>query len=148
MAAPIKKQLLAAIETTLGELKTAGLIRTLKVSRFQGVTNAPCPYVHVMAGEETNITEVEDFRGYTLQFTLQVSILLDGYQNNEGLLRDLESLIQVKLETDLTAGGLAMSVLYLGDVPFTSTERENAGGNELHYQVTYRRAKADPAAGY
>ncbi len=148
MADSIKKRLLATIETTLGELKTANLIRTLKVSRFQGVTAAPCPYIHAMAGEEVNLEDAEDFRGYTLQFPLHISILIDCYQTNEDILRDLEQAVQVKIETDLTVGGLAMSVLYMGDVPFTSLERENAGGNELRYLVTYRRAKADPSSGY
>jgi len=144
----IRQQLIAQVLTLLQPLKDAGTIRGLASSRFPAtVDEKPSPYVHVMHPDEEVIDQTLG-HGYTVEFDLQIAILVKTYRNQEALLEDLATQITATFEADPQLAGLATHCYYTGQVWFNTGETNGPGGCQLNYRVQYRRPYGDTTTSF
>lgn len=146
MADSIKQRIIARLLALAEPLKTNGELRKIARARTVVLLEAIKPSLHLVVGDEVVVDE--DDRGYTMEFPAALKLILSDGMDVSAAGDVMVAKLQAAIESDPQLNGLANSIKYEGETPFTEKELEPTGGVLLRYVIQYRRVRAQPETSY
>jgi hypothetical protein len=142
----IKKQIIDRMLALLAPLKNDSTVRKIERVTSPWLTEQIRPAIHLVVNPERVIDQ--DTAGWTMEFSVDVRLIFESQRDPYLKADELEAFIQKEFEGDLQLNQLANHVDYEGDTPYVDEVQKPDGGIFLHYNVQYRRFKANPYARY
>lgn len=149
--ASVKSQIIARLLAICAPLKAEGRFREIKRASAPFLIPSLKPCIHLVVGDEIKV--LEDIQGYTLEFPVTFDLIVADASDPYTLADESAAYLQEKVESDQQlmnneGSGFCSSVVYDGELPYTSEITRPVGGALVMYLVRYRRNRANPSQNY